>query len=241
MEYNLTFFYICETGAYSTAKKGKEDKNSIRPPSFTDRILCHSQPGSKNFLKIQKYDMCDAIMPSDHRPVAAAIDILVKDASPMSITSLRASRSVSSSAEDSSSPSVSLPLPVRSLPENTRLTKIRIYNIQIRLVDPVEPPSAVSFLRSETLALSRSKSTAPGVGRLGPLRDCMVYFPLQSEDPLAPLRKAVLMDQALNGTSSRNKRFLTAKNMQYIHSFKVTNVKDQILELRSLVCAERSR
>lgn len=185
--------------------------------------------------------MCDAIASSDHRPVAAAIDILVKDVMPMSISSMRHTSSVSSSTEDSNSPNVPLPLPVPALPETTRLVKIRIYNIQMQLFDTVEPPNAMSLMNSEAAPLYRCKSTAVGVARPGPLGKCMIYYPLQSEDPLAPLRKTVLMDQALNGTSSGRKPFLTAKNMQHIHSFRITREDHQVLELRSLVCSDRSR
>ncbi|CAK0803609.1 unnamed protein product, partial [Prorocentrum cordatum] len=44
---------------------------SLRPPSYTDRILAHSLPDCRKALVCRAYELCDAAMGSDHRPVAA--------------------------------------------------------------------------------------------------------------------------------------------------------------------------
>jgi hypothetical protein len=49
----------------------------LRPPSYTDRVLCHSLPGQGRDLTITKYELCEAMSGSDHRPVAALIDLHV--------------------------------------------------------------------------------------------------------------------------------------------------------------------
>lgn len=73
---------------------------------------------------------------------------------------------------------------------------------------------------------------------------CMVYFPLQNEDPLANIRKAILMNQALNveGTSAETgPHLLSATNMKYIHSFPISHDNDRVLEFRSVVCMDSAR
>lgn len=218
-------------GAYCM-KKNSEGKNaSLRPPSYTDRILCYSQPASQQMLKIDKYDMCDAIKSSDHRPVAASIDVLVKD----TWMQERA---------------------LEELEVLSRLMKIRLYDIAIQLCDHLEPNlPALGSLSTINPTKLRSGgapnhsgthhksffSSAPGGGGEGGGLSCTVYFPLRNEDPLLPYRKQVLMNQALTLWSNRDEGLWTARNMEYLHSFKLDPPASKVIEFRSLMCPERAR
>lgn len=232
---------ICKhmlTGAYITKKDGKDDKASFRPPSYTDRILCHSQSTSQDMLKIVKYDMCDAITPSDHRPVTASIDIFVK---PLPLA-------------DSCAPTKDLTKGMPVLPKTTCLMKVRLSNLQLNWIAPIalttcETPTPTligsasqSFGVFWQSTLNEGSFRFQGTGRSSSMDtiNCMVYFPLQSEDPLAELRKAVIINHALNG-SGQEGAILTARNMQYIHSFKLCPSDDRVLEFRSLCCSSTTR
>lgn len=251
------------TEAYSTRKGGKEGKASLRPPSYTDRILCHSQPDSQSFLKIQRYDMCDALTASDHRPVAAAIDITVMEPR---------KKAVSTIDEDLSGTTASSGAAL-TLPQYTRLVKIRLYNIQLqwREVGMLHDAQLSSFGDSprpgsanELVSSSSNKSSSNdgfrsrdnnlygdgssctshnSTGSMGSAvaHTCIIYFPLQSEDPLSHLRKGVLMNQALNIGRNKDGREAAAKHLQSIHSFKFSDLKDGFLEIKSLACIETVR
>lgn len=54
------------------ARKATGGSGESRPPSWTDRVLYHSLPGMEGMLELEAYDMCDAIVGSDHRPIVAA-------------------------------------------------------------------------------------------------------------------------------------------------------------------------
>lgn len=256
-----SFLPFLKTDAYSTRKKGKDDKASLRPPSYTDRILCHSQPESRSLLKIERYDMCDAITASDHRPVSAAIDITVLEPCKETIDNL--------DDEDSSG---TLTAAASALHQSARLMKIRLDNIQLKwreaslpydvqqvssrksYLDSPRPgseselmPSGSSnkssasdffWTRSSNLNMDlsfRTKSENRSSANSEKAHTCIAYFPLQNEDPISDLRKGVLMNQALNGQE------LTAKHMQYIHSFKLSSLKDGVLEFKSLACTDTAR
>lgn len=167
-------------------------------------------------LKIQRYDMCDAMVGSDHRPVSAAIDVLVE--------------------EDSLKDPVPGVKEAPGLTETSRLVKIRINDIQINLFSNVN-----SLTDLTTLSVSSKESASDhGDARAG-ARGCMIYFPLQNEDPLADLRRPILMNHALNFDHNGDGALLAERNMRYIHSFAIGHSKDQVLELRSLVCYETAR
>lgn len=74
--------------------------------------------------------------------------------------------------------------------------------------------------------------------------ECMIYFPLENEDPLAFVRRSVLKDQALNNNtnSAEVKGLLRARNMQNIHTFKLGGKAErEVLEFRSFVCSRSAR
>lgn len=131
-----------------------------------------------------------------------------------------------------------------SLPKSTRLLKLRIYDLQI-VWDGDHVPASLP------LSLSRLPSASSGSSKasekVGPANyNCMIYFPLQNEDPLAPFRKSVLMNQALSGSKCRNGSSTPAvfggKNMQYIHSFKFTEDEEGgVHEVRSVVAGSSAK
>lgn len=201
-------------GSYTTAKNDKEGEASLRPPSYTDRILCHSQPDCRSLLTIEKYDMCDAVACSDHRPVSCVIDIRIKDSSYQSAAAVPP-LGVRREGKDAALPP--------TLPDSTRLVKIRIYDLQLKLQS--SPPPSPSSSSSHTV---------------GKVKTCVVYFPLQSEDPLALVRKPFLMNQALNSTVDKTHSLVTPKNMQYIHYLDMQK-SNGFLEFRSLACLDSVR
>lgn len=234
---HLIACFLDTSGAYSTMKNNKEDKASLRPPSYTDRILCHSQPDARHRLRIRKYDMCDSITASDHRPVAAAIDLEVSDSVYMD--------------ESSSLPATATfdEQVFQSLPETIRLLKIRIFDLQVHWYesDKTEPRSMVSGLISSLSnaphSLSRTRSAEATNISLGGTDNCIIYFPLQNEDPIYSFRRSVLMNHALSVGSSQESKFLAARNLSSIHSFRVNQRRfdEDILEFRSLVCSDTAR
>lgn len=194
-------------------------------------------------LKIQKYDMCDAITPSDHRPVSAAIDILVGNPSTSReyILSTFNSRSIS----DGTLPSM-------------HLVKIRIFDLEIKWFDthlvqensslPSWAPFTSSILASSlhnsvsglemNMGAQNSSRIRP---KTGGAQKCMIYFPLYHEDPLATVRRENLMSQALNVETGPGDGPSSAKNMKYIHSFRIGQSEHEVLEFRSLICLESAR
>lgn len=75
----------------------------------------------RHLLKIQKYEMCDAISASDHRPVTAAIELLVKTWPPRNIGDSTLLPRLAAESNRRLPP----------LPENTQLLKIRLYDLEI--------------------------------------------------------------------------------------------------------------
>lgn len=70
-------------GCYTLRKESEGTgmkEGGARPPSYTDRILCHSLPDLMDDLIIEDYDMAEHITASDHRPVAAALRLTVTSA-----------------------------------------------------------------------------------------------------------------------------------------------------------------
>jgi len=75
-------------GSHSLSRQGSSEiehlkstgggkASSKRTPSYTDRILSHSLPGRADRLSWRHYDIADAVRLSDHRPVAATLEMLV--------------------------------------------------------------------------------------------------------------------------------------------------------------------
>lgn len=153
--------------------------------------------------------MCDAITCSDHRPVSCVIDIHIKDSSSLSGDS-------GVTREEKHGPLEP------TLPDNTRLVKIRMYDLQLNL-----------------LSSPASSPNSSGSHTLGKLKTCVVYFPLLSEDPLSRVRKPFLVNQALNNFKDAH-GILTPRNMQYIHHLDVQK-SDGLLEFRSLACLDTAR
>lgn len=237
-ELMLPLCYLMNTGAYATSKSGKEDRASLRPPSYTDRILCHSQIDSRHLLRILKYDMCDAITLSDHRPVSAAIELTVKEPEVIPFASFGAGQSKGS---------VTAPV----LPESTQLIKIRLYDLRITWFDPANPsdssdsfdrvtPRLLGSFQSLASSFSRRTNSFGSSFRADPYT-CMVYFPLANEDPFEPLRKSVTLNQAISLGTNQGGTLLTAGNMQNIHSFNVGQTDNEVFELRSLACSRSAR
>lgn len=254
--------------AYTTRKKHKEGQSALRPPSYTDRITCSSQRDSRWMLKIKKYDMCDAICASDHRPVSAAIDILVRD---LPSEKERGKDKGKQSEKEGASPAASDTISngqnvttgiSSALPDSARLIKIRLYNLQIRWSDSLtsagseSAPIPLSVLRSLSM---RSSSIGSKQGSFGSLlsrgsngsqrlmdvsvgaHTCMVYFPLQNEDPLSEFRKPLLINQALDVGTGAGEGLLTGSHVRYIHTFRLHELKDGVMEIRTLACMERAR
>ncbi|GBG28741.1 Inositol polyphosphate-5-phosphatase, putative [Hondaea fermentalgiana] len=61
-------------------KRGRRELSNKKeqPPSYTDRILWHSHPGSKDSVVLQRYFCADGIMISDHRPVGAEFTLALR-------------------------------------------------------------------------------------------------------------------------------------------------------------------
>ena len=59
------------------ARTGGGKASSKRTPSYTDRILSHSLPGRSDRMSWRHYDIADAVRLSDHRPVAAILEMQV--------------------------------------------------------------------------------------------------------------------------------------------------------------------
>lgn len=61
-------------------KRGRRELSNKReqPPSYTDRVLWHSHPGSKKAIVINRYFCADSIMISDHRPVGSDFTIALR-------------------------------------------------------------------------------------------------------------------------------------------------------------------
>ena len=51
----------------------------LRPPSWTDRVLVHSLPRSRNDLRFLEYSASEAVASSDHRPVLLRCELDVDD------------------------------------------------------------------------------------------------------------------------------------------------------------------
>lgn len=110
--------------------------------------MCHSQPESRCRLKIQKYDMCDAIKASDHRPVAAAINITIKEPELGKQATLG----------DNDMPAG--PSAAPNLPESACLMRIRIHGIHLKWKDHsrISLDSPYSKSRSNSF-FGKSRST----------------------------------------------------------------------------------
>ena len=61
-------------------KEVSDNKKKMRPPSYTDRILVHSLPNRTRRLSLQAYDITEAMLVSDHRPVSMAMSLEVNSA-----------------------------------------------------------------------------------------------------------------------------------------------------------------
>ncbi len=72
---DLRYGYQVRKGSDRMLRGGSP--KDTRAPSWTDRILHHSLPGLESRLLLEAYDTCDAITGSDHRPVAAAFQLLL--------------------------------------------------------------------------------------------------------------------------------------------------------------------
>lgn len=253
--------------AYTTRKKNKEGQSALRPPSYTDRITCSSQRDSKGMLKIKKYDMCDAICASDHRPVSAAIDIFVRDLPPEKEKGKdngneKDKGSASPAASGIGSGGQTLPTGFSSaLPETARLINIRLYNLQIRWLDSLTSASSLSApipLSVLRFVSMRSSSFGSRQGSFGSIlskgssngslpmesvaaHTCMVYFPLQNEDPFSEFRKPLLINQALDVGTDPEGGLLTGRHVRYIHTFRLSELKDGVMEIRTLACMARAR
>lgn len=186
-------------------------------------------------LKIQKYDMCDSVKASDHRPVSAAIDVFVENSKVLHGGDISLP---STTAKESEAP---------TLPESTRVVKIRIFNLDIRCLEAANSSSfgtvVPSCVPSTKIALGgRREDTSSSSSSI---RDrastCIIYFPLETEDPLLSVRQSILMNQALNLGSLPCSSLLTANNLRHIHCFELDRNPEKVLEFKTLVCSDTAR
>jgi hypothetical protein len=54
----IIYFFLFFVRCYTLRKKSEGTKG-LRPPSYTDRVLCHSMPDLAEDLTIEEYDMCE--------------------------------------------------------------------------------------------------------------------------------------------------------------------------------------
>ena len=57
--------------------RGKDGETAPRTPSWCDRVLLHSTEGQRGKIRCTSYRLCDALLPSDHVPVAATYELSV--------------------------------------------------------------------------------------------------------------------------------------------------------------------
>ncbi|CAN0310178.1 unnamed protein product, partial [Phaeothamnion confervicola] len=63
----------------AAAAADKKVAKGLRPPSWTDRILTHSLADKQSRLVAGPYELCDAVLGSDHRPVCGAFTLKVRE------------------------------------------------------------------------------------------------------------------------------------------------------------------